>query len=284
MTAIYKMNKDTEQVIEALLQHEPDKWDHLLAQTANDTWWMPERVVRVTRPEIRYTYDPEGVSEYCDLQWIDPNLSEYDALIQEVVEAHKPSGNCSFLLSSITASPTLIAVLRSKGFVCIESADAWTIDVNTPRPPIPDDIEVRRVQSLDGIRDMELVMDQCFPLFERSSEETLQQNLQATLGDDARCLRFVTYDRQSQSPLAAAALNLYPEQKLGFMWGGATIPEARQRGVYSALITARMKIVQTLAYSRLGLYALRGSSGPIIKRQNFNKHGPISFWRIGSNN
>ena len=58
----YTMNKDTQQVIEALLQHEPDEWDHLLAQTASDTWWMPERVVRVMRPEIRYTYDPEGIN------------------------------------------------------------------------------------------------------------------------------------------------------------------------------------------------------------------------------
>jgi hypothetical protein len=173
----------------------------------------------------------------------------------------------------------LIDALKSKGFTLIENADAWTIDVHAPRPPIPDDIEVRRVQNLGEIRDMEQVMDQCFPLFERSNEETLQRNLQATQGDDARCWRFVAYDRQSQSPLATAALNLYPEQKLGFMWGGSTIPQARQRGVYSALITARMRIVQTQGYSRLGLYALRGSSGPIIKRQNFNQHGPVSFWR-----
>ena len=220
-----------EKVSEPHMKSHLDEWDEVLERASGDSWWMPARVVRVVRPEISYTYDPEGESLYCDIQWIDPTLSSYDALIQEVMDAHRPCGHCAFLLSSITASTPLIDALKSKGFALIENADAWTIDVHAPRPPIPDDIEVRRVQNLGEIRDMEQVMDQCFPLFERSNEETLHRNLQATQGDDARCWRFVAYDRLSQSPLATAALNLYPEQKLGFMWGGSTIPQARQRAI-----------------------------------------------------
>ena len=255
-----------------------DEWDLLLEQVSGDTWWMPERVVRVIRPEVSYTYDPQGKSQYAVVQRVDPSLSDYSALVEDVTRAHQPSGECNFPLTAASLSPQLVKALEQREFTLLNTADAWTIDVNAPRPDIPETIEVRRVETLQDLRDMDHVMNTCFERYQPKDEETLRFDLKSTQGPAARCWRFVAYDRDTGEPLATSALNLFHEQRVGFMWGGSTIPDARGRGVYSALITYRMNLAQSQGLKRIGLHALRDSSGPIIAHQGFERHGPLQFW------
>ena len=62
------------------------------------------------------------------------------------------------------------------------------------------------------------------------------------------------------------------------MWGGATLPEARGQGTYTALVTARMADARSLGLARIGLYAIIDTSGPIVEKQGFEKHGLVTFW------
>ena len=269
-----------EKVNEPHMKSHLDEWDEVLERASGDSWWMPARVVRVVRPEISYTYDPEGVSLYCTVQRIDQHLSDYRDLIEEVIEAHRPSGSCDITVAAPSASSLLTQALEQRGFQTIDVADAWTIDVNAPRPDLPRDLEVMRVETLEAMQDMDRVMDACFERYQPRGTEALQADLKATQGAESRCLRFVAYDLNDYTPLATAALNLFAEQRVGFMWGGSTVPEARGRGVYSALITHRMQVARALNLERIGLYALRGTSGPIIERQGFDRHGPVEFWSL----
>ena len=258
-------------------------WDLCLEQASGDPWWMPQRIIKVRQPSVHYCYDPDGDPRFSVVQRVDPSLQDYAPLVDEVLEAHRPSGESAFPLGKMSHSTRLTDVLLSRGFSQIDVADAWTIDVKSNRPVVPD-VEVRRVKTLQEMRDQEHVMISCFERYIPRSEELLIRDLEMTIDPQARCYRFVAYDRVNGEPLATSNMNLYPQLSLGFMWGGSTLPEARGRGVYSALVTKRMRIADQLGLTRIGLYALRGTSGPIIERQGFERHGPCEFWENDSLN
>lgn len=256
-----------------------DEWDRRLEQIGTDTWWMPERVHRESREDIFYTADPNGDARYSIVWRISNQKNTYEELIKEVIEAHQHTEDSTFIVTAVSYSESLVQELNAHGYVKKTTADAWTISVETPRPQIPQDLIIKRVEDLQSLKDMDYIMKACFPNFKLRDEDTLQQDLEATVGPKARCRRFIAYDLASQEPLASGALNLYPDLKLGFLWGGCTIPSARGRGVYSALVTKRMKEAHELNFKRIGIHALRGTSGPIIEKQGFVKHGPVDQWQ-----
>ena len=105
-----------------------------------------------------------------------------------------------------------------------------------------------------------------------------ETELEMCTGPKARCLRFVAYDKRSMQLLPTGGVNLFPNLELAFMWAGCTVPEARGRGIYSALVTERMCHAQSHGIQHLGLYAMRDTSGPIVAAPGFGKHGPVYFF------
>ena len=43
-------------------------------------------------------------------------------------------------------------------------------------------------------------------------------------------------------------------------------------------IVVQMLYAQQRGVERLGLYAMRDTSGPIVHKQGSSKHGPVYFW------
>ena len=255
-----------------------DKWDVAFEQTQQDSWWMPEHVVRVDRPEIHYTYDPKGSKRYSSVTRVSPNLNGYADLVSEVVSFQRPTSESAFMIGAPSYSKGLESALLERTFRSRGVADCWSIDVNAPRPTLADDIVVRRVESEQGMRDMDAIIVASFERSSPTDDETMRRDLAGCTGPDARCRRYVAYDKTSGTPLSAGSFNVFPEQGLGFMWAGSTIAEARGRGAYSAVVTARMHDASGIGLQRIGLYALRTTSGPIVRKQGFQKHGRVDFW------
>ena len=84
-----------------------DKWDLLFEQISGDTSWMPARVVRVMRPEISYSFDPQGNPSFCVVQRVDNELADYRALIDEVMRAHAPCGVSHFPVTAASMSTAI---------------------------------------------------------------------------------------------------------------------------------------------------------------------------------
>ena len=124
---------------------------------------------------------------------------------------------------------------------------------------------------------MIMVMSGCFEGFDLPSDQELREDLSYSVGPQARSLCYVAYNTHNGDPLSAGIMNIFPKLSLGFLMAGSTIPSARGRGVYSALVTARMVEAQQMGISHIGLYAMRETSAPIVKKQGFQKHGPIHF-------
>ena len=94
----------------------------------------------------------------------------------------------------------------------------------------------------------------------------------------ARVHRCVAYDEITGQPLASGGMSLFPELGFGLLWAGGTVPEARGRGAYSAVVAARVACARELGFSMEGLYARVGSSAPIVAHQGFSRSGRMVCW------
>ena len=128
------------------------------------------------------------------------------------------------------------------------------------------------------MRDMDHVSCISFSKIKKKDDALLEKELLLCLGEQARCQRFIAYDKQTHEPLSAGGVSMFTHLSFAFMWGGCTVPHARGRGIYSALVTQRMLYARQRGVERLGLYAMRDTSGPIVHKQGFSKHGLVYFW------
>jgi GNAT superfamily N-acetyltransferase len=69
---------------------------------------------------------------------------------------------------------------------------------------------------------------------------------------------------------------------LGFLWGGGTLPEARGRGAYRAVLAARMRRARELGLGWVGLQARADTSWPVVRRLGFQSDGSMVSWELAA--
>ncbi|MBM75175.1 MAG: hypothetical protein CMK59_07225 [Proteobacteria bacterium] len=254
-----------------------DDVDLLFERAMCDHWWLGDSATIVKRAEIEYLKSDQDNRLFNAVLRVSPQHKNPQQLVEEVMLAHQGKGS-EWRIGAPSYTPLLEKAVLQSGYTVDGFADAWTIDVNASRPPAPEDIVVRKVDNLQQMRDMDMIMCTSFPKSKSKEDAELEKELRMCTGKHARCLRFVAYNKNTQEPLSTGGLNLYPHLAFGFMWGGCTAPHARGRGVYSAVVTSRMKQAKIYGLKNIGLYAMRTTSGPIVEAQRFTKHGPIFFW------
>ncbi len=252
--------------------------NHVLEQTQRDGWWLPQDVQIVDRPEITYTHSPRPSSMYNNVVRLRASDTEHSRLVDEVLQAHAQTQS-EWRLSNLSRNDELERCLENCGYDLRSKCIAYTLPVGAPRPQPPDNVVVRHVQTRQGLIDMYATAEQVFgkPV-STHTEEDLAHFLADSVGPNARCHRFVAYDTNTNEPLCAAAFNSYNELGFGFLWGGGTVAHARGRGVYSAIMTARIQHAKKLGLSHVGLYAITTTSAPIVAAQEFDAHGTLHFW------
>lgn len=255
--------------------------DQLMERTQWDLFWTPPGVTVIDRPELLLLHHPQGARELNAVQRLrapDPALV---GLIDEI--SHRHSGGFSRVqLYPSNIRPALSQALTGAGYALTHEHRAYTLATDTRRPPLPDALEVRLVDRIDRLRDACQVRRDAFGMDDAlPAEDVLQRYLADCTGAGARVQRFVVYDRPSGRPLSAGGMTTFPGLSFGFLWSGGTIPEGRNRGAYTALVSARMERAAALGIERIGLYARARTSAPILARQGFTPHGPMHHWTRG---
>ena len=92
---------------------------------------------------------------------VSPQLDDYSELVDEVVRHQESMGEASFMIAQ-PSYPAQLEQLEASGFTLAGRADCRSIDVNAPRPPLPEHIEVKRAETLETLRQMDSVMVACF--------------------------------------------------------------------------------------------------------------------------
>ena len=146
----------------------------------------------------------------------------------------------------------------------------------TDEPPATDGIEVRRIETFDEhLAGLEIVLaaDAWSPQAAADERTHARQTFERRTRRGAmQWLAFVDGMPAAFALAAPAPVGLY-------LAGGATLPEARGRGCYRALVRARWDEARRLGLPGLAVQAQYGSSAPILRRLGFIETAAIQTLR-----
>jgi hypothetical protein len=251
--------------------------DDTLAATQADLFWLPRDARVIERPELLYLAAPRDAGYLNVALRIDPASARLPALVAEVAAAHAPFAS-RFMLAARSRGPSVERALEEAGYAREHEHFGYAVRVEAFRPRPSPGVVVRRVARMEELRDALDVAARAFGRADTSDAATLDAELAACTRPGGRVHRFVAYDAEGGGPLASAGLNAHPALRFGFLWAGGTVPEARGRGAYSALVAARVAAARALGLEAVGLYARVGASAPIVEKQGFERHGPMTYW------
>lgn len=245
--------------------------DACLAATQRDLWWLPEHVETLRTPEVVATRDDAGVPSHNQVVYTGGPAEQLPALVDRISAWQHAASR--WLVVPGQHAERLREFLPGRGYVRVFQGDAFTLPVDRPVPSGP--ARVVRVHDLQTFEDALQAASQAFALDLRHVDRVDQ--LALCTGPQARTARFVAY-AEDGTPAGSANINRFDAQSFGFLWGGCTVEGHRGRGVYRSLLAARRRWAAEQGLDHIGLYAKRTSSGPIVTRIGFDRHGSMEHW------
>ena len=201
-----------------------------------------------------------------------------DALIDHVVALAADADPHAILMWPTypdTEPADLVDRLVARGADLAEDLDimAWPFDAPL-RLDVPADATVRRVDDPARLPDAHLVAQRTFKTPAPSALFVAKESadLVHDVADDAHrsVFRYVAYD--GDTPIGTAGLTLEPDG-IAKLWGGSVVATHRGRGVYRALLAARLDEARSRGADLALIKARTGTSGPIVARAGFTVHG-----------
>src|SRR5262245_9667028 len=235
--------------------------DDILEMTQWDYFWVPGDVRVTDRPELLYFSCPRNTPLLNNVLRTRAEPERLPALIDEVCQAHQ-NVRSRWLVRDLPDWKPLEKALGAAGYQPHVHTFATAIDVKEYAPRPAQDLVVRQVLDMQTLQDCVAVSEQAFPGTRAVTEEELARDLENITGG-TRVQRFVAYDSATMRPISSGGMTLFPALRFGFLWAGGTIPEARGRGAYSAILKARVDRARDLGFDYVGLYAVTNTSAPI---------------------
>lgn len=240
-----------------------------------DLFWLPPEASSVDRPELLVVSAPRPLRFLNAVYRTRAAGDRLAAVIDEVAALHRDFGS-RWTVTDTVDTAELETRLDAAGYAVAHAHDARVAAVDGFTPRAASDAEVRRVSDSDTLRDCWRVNELAFNNSGDYRDEDLDVELAECAADDARVQRYVAY--LDGEPVSSGGMNLYPELGFAFLWGGGTVAAARGRGIYSAVVAARVARAAERGIAFAGLYARVDSSSPIVGAQGFAHCGQMSYW------
>jgi GNAT superfamily N-acetyltransferase len=248
--------------------------DQLMERTQWDLFFVPPDTRIVDRPELLYCATPRDINHLNSVVRTRLDDTNRDAAIEEVRAAH--SGVTSeWLVHDWLGNEALGPALTRYGYRPAVEHRAYVASTDLELQA-NDRVAIRRVDTLEALRDGEAVFRRAFGLDREIIEQHEHQQLADCVDPKGRVHRFVVYEHGE--PVSGGAMTFFPALGFAMLWRGGTIPEARGRGLYKAVLRERMKFAKRHGIALVGLYAKLATSAPIVARLGFEGHGMMTFW------
>lgn len=252
--------------------------DRTLARTQEDLFWLPRDASRVERPEVLYVHSARDEGYLNAVLRLDARDAQLASLVAEVGAAHARVAS-RWMLRGDARRPAVESALAEAGYAPEHEHFGYAVELDTYAARPAPGIAARRVRTEQELADGMRVSSLAFGRAESAVDPELRRaELEACTREGARVARFVAYDEASGEALGSAGLNVYPALGFGFLWAGGTAPGARGRGVYRALVAARVAFAREVGLRAVGLYARAQSSAPLVAKQGFARLGPMTYW------
>ncbi|WP_168210940.1 GNAT family N-acetyltransferase [Persicimonas caeni] len=253
----------------------PSSLDKTLEAATADCFWVPPHVTVVEREAIKYSHSPQPTVGYNRVMRVRPSLEPVEALVDEVVGAHQ-GGASRWHINPMSDAPELRAALVRAGYEPGHRHFAYGIGTEAYGRKAAHGIEVRPVASVDDLRTLYAIRDAVFGRAPELSDEDLAREVDDCTGPGRRVARFVAY--RNDEPAGACGLTFFDALSFGLIWAGGVLEAHRGHGVYTAMLAARATAARRRGIERLGLYARRETSAPIVAAQGFEQHGYMDYF------
>ncbi len=251
--------------------------DDILERTQWDFFWVPNDVEIVERPQLLYCRCPRDVLILNTVTRTRADPSVVPDLVAEVVASHA-TVRSRWLVRDMSAAEPLRRALDGVGYTPAVATHAVAIQTTDFVPRPSSGIVVKRVLDMDTLRDRTAVLSGGFGEFREFTDAELEADLWQCTAANARVQQYVAYDESSSRAISAGGMTLFSHLGFGLLWAGCTVPDARGRGAYSAVLAARVNAAKNLGFKYVGLYAITDTSAPIVTRQGFKKVGEMTYW------
>jgi GNAT superfamily N-acetyltransferase len=240
-----------------------------------DYFWIPEETVVHERAGLAYLSSPHDLPHLNAVTRTELGNDELDSAVSEVTNAHRSVQSRWLVYSRIDREP-LRRALAASGYVPHTEFDARAVQVDAHIPQPVASCRVVRVSDMQGLQHFHAVANAAFEQERAYTMDQLAAQLRQCESPLSRVQRFVAY--RGECAVSCGGLNAFDALGLGLLWAGCTIPDARGKGSYSALVTARIDWARRRGLPLVGLYARTTTSSPITAKQGFVKYDTMTHW------
>jgi GNAT superfamily N-acetyltransferase len=161
--------------------------------------------------------------------------------------------------------PDLVARLAALGFAIDEREAIMVLDLQVAGalPMSPAGIAIRRVTTRDALRDVASIKHRVYG--EGSDELVERLAFELRNAPDYLSVYIASID---DKPAATAWIRFPNQGAFASLWGGSTLPELRHRGLYTALLAARIDEARRRGFAYLTVDA-GAMSRPILEKRGF---------------
>jgi len=162
--------------------------------------------------------------------------------------------------------PTLGEKLVTREFVRDEDpADVMVLDLKTASPHLfePANTDVRRITTLDGLKDIIYVLDNVYG----GNNTWVNDRLGMHLNVPGYLSVYVAY---VDNRPASIAWTYFPNGHFATLYAGSTIAEYRKQGLYTSLLSTRLQEIRDRGY-QFAVVEAGPMSKPIVSKHGF-KH------------
>jgi len=191
---------------------------------------------------------------------------ELDALIEAQVERLRPLGQrFEWIVYDHDPLPALKQKLEAQGFACDGPSPILVLDLAGAPPALlaPVQADVREISSREGLETVISVLER---VYSGSNFGWMRGRLGLHLEIPGYLKLYAVW--AEGEPVCTGWTYFYPNSVFAGLWGGATVAEFRGRGLYTALLAAR---VQEAIRRRRRYMFLDASemSRPIVQKHGF---------------
>jgi ribosomal protein S18 acetylase RimI-like enzyme len=200
---------------------------------------------------------------------------EADSFIDSVVRRHASSSSCCrWLISPLSRPDDLAERLRQKQFKLLCRLEGMVRDTSTCLES-SNSVQVRRI-SESSVEDYVDAATKAWAEPNMSSQD-LRSDILWELSQNPETLHyFVAY--LDGTPAGAAAVRLLPGS--GYLLGAGVAPPFRRKGVYRALVAARLNFLQHREVPLASVVAIEETSAPVCRHLGFQKVCSMALYEI----
>lgn len=248
---------------------------------ASNAWlWYPDDATVVDTADYLLVRWPPYFAAHPDLLRIAPD-APLEPILDAAVEQVRSWGEPALVVwAKLDAPEGLEELLRARGAAVDETLDVFALDLadGVPDLDVPNNVLVRWQDTVESKRDGNVVAMAAFEEGAEPDEETLAR-LAAECADDVAAGRggsMVAY--LDGTPVGTGGLSL--ADGVARLWGGGVAPAARGRGVYRAVLAARLAYAVDHGATMALVKGRIETSGPILRRVGFAAYGQERSYRL----